>query len=256
MRKRFIWAACSFAVAVLAVVTLVGINLLEPSQPSSAVEGSSPVVATPRATPSASATPTPTVVSTPTPTPEASVEEWRFDGASLSIPRIGMVDQSISEYTTDDLARNAATVYNGSNESTQVSGVNPPDKQAISWWSGAQDAGAILSSNATATVTLYGHAYQDGSAIFNGLVYLEIGDTVSVTTYKAGAVNEVLTYEVVEKVRLYKGDVLGSGLQEPVAGRLLLMACYSEGQRDGTGHALEIDATVLQLKSGVPNTGL
>lgn len=256
MRKLLLLASCFFAVAVLSGSFLVWSNVSEPVQSSSAIEGSPHTVATPRAVPSASATPKPTVVPTPVPTPDAPVEEWHFDGASLSIPRIGMVDQSISEYTADDLARNAATVYNGSNESTQVSGVNPPDKQAISWWSGAQDAGAILSSKATATVTLYGHAYQDGSAIFNGLVHLEYGDLVSITTYKTGAVDEVLTYEVVEKVRLYKGDVLSSSLQEPVAGRLLLMACYSGGQRDNTGHALEIDATVLQLKSDASDLGL
>ena len=213
-----------------------------PQEVSVAAESSPPPSPTPPPTTDAAPAPTPT----PSPTPDCT-SEWTFEGATLSIPSIGLDNRSLSEYTSDDLVEE--TFVSPSGETVTVSDtIVPEGRDTIAWYSSLD--GSILSACATDTVYLYGHSYGRGEeGAFNQVPSLAVGDLVVVQTD-----TERLTYQMLPAE---SGDgtsnlVQSVGLGESAvytkaqAGRLTFVTCsLTGGYVNGRGVYVSVSAAQL-----------
>ena len=186
------------------------------------------------ATPRPSATSTPTATPTPTPAPEPEPVPWSFQGVHLTVPAAG-VDGEVTPYGFGDL--------------TPEGDVYPPDKWAISWYSGFFEEGvlSIPSAQANDTVYFFCHTYQHEPAACNNMPLLQPGAEAIVTNGNGG---EQLTYVMQSSFPIdreaFKSDdrVYNS---EPAPGRLVIVTCDGDGPRDGNGRTINRIVTVFQL---------
>ena len=226
------------AVVSLGVFVWTTVNYRVYATPS---EGSPLTAVTPLPTPTESATSTP--IPSPAPVLPPDVP-WKFQGATLTVPAIGIDHRPITEYTKANLK--TEPVSDGHGGIVNVHDTIVPDGAwTIAWYSSISPkyGKSILSARATNTVYLFGHAYGFGQAIFNGLPNLKLGDTVTVETP-----TERLTYTMQDKFPVAKIDLKTNKIvTAPVIGRLVMVACAATGEHDANGHAKDNMVTIFQL---------
>ena len=195
----------------------------------------------------APATPTPTP--TPTPAPTLLADPWDFTTAHISAPSIGL-EGDITEYRFEDLVE--TTVEDASGVKTAQWSVEPATKTTISWYSAAfrqHGLKSIPSASAEYCAMVYGHSYREGGAAFDNVPSLTQGAQVVITSGNG----EVLTYEVVSREDIFKGDATTAfqvDSSKPEYGCVKLVTCFRDGPRDPvTGATLMNNVVRLRLVS-------
>lgn len=170
----------------------------------------------------------------------------------MTVPKInGFLQKPITELQPGELVKK--TYVDAQGQETEFDAVNPATPQTITWDTHVVDGvrypvGGALSASAENTVYLYCHDHRDGSAICSIIFDVLVpGDTVTIETP-----TEVLTYAVETSFNLPKGVVANDErLKAVVAGRLVVVTCFSEGNRNASGETTENSAIILQLASAV-----
>jgi hypothetical protein len=224
------------------VVSAVVLLVVPQPTATSEVQGSSPIVTTtlnpPRVTSSPTATPTATPTPTPSPTPsQPSWTDWRFEGAAFSVPAAGL--EAIPIHQLDPATELV--------EKDGYVAVHPRDNTPEDLWKIAWDpdmVGCTFTPAAANTCYIYGHDYQDGSAVFSYIYEkMGVGDTATITT-PVGAV----TYALEQKFNHDKHSITQSEeFKRVVPGRLVVVTCYSDGNRDQNGNTTQNSVLIFQM---------
>lgn len=213
------------------------------------IDGGSPAQAAPQ--PSlVSESPT----STPSPTHETAAEPWKFEGAWLTIPCLGIERMDITEYTKADLVTEQVWSPDKQGYVKVPDMIVPRTPETIAWYSSLKQK-SILSVEATNTVYLFLHSIYGADGIFNEIPKLTPKSDCEVIIETP---TERLTFTVAKKSFEVDKDKLKSakGYTEAVEGRLLIVTCYTEGAYVD-GHATKNAVSTLQLiraESLVPAT--
>jgi hypothetical protein len=185
-----------------------------------------------------SATPVAPVIPTSTPEPTTPAEQPVFNGATLSIPSINLVEREISPYTPDQLVD---VTIDG--KTFPKAAVEPAAADTVAWYTGIE--GASLSSQATSCNYVYGHAYQNSWAVFNNISQMQKGSSAIIKTGNG----ETLPYVVQDSFEIDKDRLQADPrMIEGGPGCLFLITCNSTGERDASGHTVENRAVRLQLQ--------
>jgi hypothetical protein len=168
---------------------------------------------------------------------------WKFQGATLTVPAIGIDHRPITEYTTANLQTEPVYSDKLGRIVDVPNSIVPEGAWTIAWYSSLSKGGSILSARATNTVYLYGHTYGWGAAIFNSMPNLKPGDIVILETP-----TERLAYTMQQAFNIGKVELNSDPrFTSIVAGRLVITTCHGTGERDANGHALQNTVTILQL---------
>jgi len=168
----------------------------------------------------------------------------------LAIPALG-IDAAVAAYTE---AEAAASVDGATGAPCLIDGVircvNPASANEIAWQKagvGGIELGATPGSQATGTVYLYGHAAEGGTAVFDNLNALEVGDKAVLTT-ETGR----LKFEVTQVLSVAKADFVWlPDVVSQIPGRLLLISCDHTASSEfvNGGYSTRNVVVVLELKS-------